>query len=73
MASATLDVKEVANNITLNVTLKHHKQWRVRLAVGAWLIRLAAWVMWMNVEFKEPVEIEEPVLQPRGTMGALGG
>ena len=48
----TLDTKQVAQDFTLTVTMDRAKIWRWRLAVGGWLIRLAAWVMWMDIEFK---------------------
>lgn len=47
-----LHVKTAAQNLTLHVQIKGVNQWRWRLALGAWLIRLAAWVMWLDVEFE---------------------
>jgi hypothetical protein len=47
-----VDSQDIANNLVLHVTLRREKQWRWRLAVGSWLIRLAAWVMWMNIDIE---------------------
>jgi hypothetical protein len=50
---ATLpDAKQMANNITLHVRVKRSNEWEWRLKVGLWLIRLAAWVMWMGIEIE---------------------
>jgi len=46
-----LDAQNIAHNLTLNVTITRMDQWRWRIALGSWLIRLAAWVMWVDVEF----------------------
>jgi hypothetical protein len=45
--------KQMANNITLTVRIKRGSEWGIRLKIGAWLIRLAAWVMWMDIEIEE--------------------
>jgi len=44
--------KELAHSFTIKVRIKHMGEWHWRLKIGAWLIRLAAWVMWMNVEIE---------------------
>ena len=48
-----IHVKDAAKwaHLTMKVKLRGVNQWRVRLWLGAQLIRLAAWVMWMDVEF----------------------
>lgn len=52
MATYIGSVRDAARQITVHVQLKGARQWRWRLHLGAWLIRLAAWIMWMNVEIK---------------------
>ena len=48
---ATLpSMKKIANGFTIRITFPQMNQWLWRLKIGVWLIRLAAWVMWMNVE-----------------------
>lgn len=48
-----VDIKDLSKRVTVSVTLWNIKQWRVRIWLGKILIRLAAWVMWVNVEFEE--------------------
>lgn len=50
----TVDAKELAKQVTLIVTLRLDRanQWLWRVKVASWLIRLAAWVMWVNVEIE---------------------
>ena len=50
MAQATLKAKSIANRITWEVHFKDKGQWAIRLWIAAQLIKLAAWVAWMNVE-----------------------
>jgi len=47
----TLDTKRLIQdqNMTLNVKIYNLNQWRWRLWLGKHIIRLAAWVMWMDV------------------------
>ena len=52
MASIDLHAKTIANNITMTVRFREGRQWAWRLKLGSWLIRLAAWVMWVNVELE---------------------
>ena len=52
MATYVGSVQDAARGITVHVHLKDARQWRWRLVLGSWLIRLAAWVMWMNVEIE---------------------
>ena len=48
-----LDTHHVVDGMgmMLKVKINGLNEWRWRLAVGGWLIRLAAWVMWMDIEF----------------------
>ena len=54
----TLDTKKLIQDhrMTLHVKIHRLNQWRWRLWAGSWLIRLAAWVMWMGVEIEEATE-----------------
>ena len=54
MATVQLDIKDMAQQCTLEARLVGSKQWKWRLKLAGWLIRLAAWVVWMNAD----VEIE---------------
>lgn len=45
--------KDLAGNITMRVNLRGIDAWRWRVKLGTWLIRLAAWVMWVNVEIDD--------------------
>ena len=47
------DAKQMAQSITLQVRIKRTDEWVLRLKIGSLLIRLAAWIMWMNVDIAE--------------------
>ena len=53
MAQAVFDAKAMAHNLTLTVRIQRMAQWRWRIKLGFWLIQLAAWVMWVNIEIDE--------------------
>ena len=53
MAEAVVDLKEIAQRITLHVKLDHAREWRWRCKVGTFLIALAARIMWMGIEWVE--------------------
>jgi len=55
MAETALDVKPLAQQMTLCVRSKRLRQWQWRITLGTWLICLAAQIMWMNVE----VQVED--------------
>jgi len=55
MATAQLNTRDLAHCITLEVKFKSSTQWVWRLKIASWLIRLAAWVAWVNVS----IEIED--------------
>ena len=61
----TIDTQEVAKRLTLTVVvrLRRLRAWRWRVALAGWLIRLAAWVAWVNLD----LEIVYP------DMGETGG
>jgi hypothetical protein len=52
------DAKQMAHSITLKVRLPRLNEWRARLKIGSWLIRLAAWVMWLNIDIQEMQEMD---------------
>jgi len=47
-----LDVRKLAHTLTLKVKLRRHAEFKLRAWIGMQLIRLAAWVMWLGVEFE---------------------
>jgi hypothetical protein len=47
------DAKELGGRVTMVVTIRRYNQWCFRIWLGVKLIRLAAWIMWMNVEIEE--------------------
>ena len=50
MAEAILDAKNMAHHITLTVKFQRMRQWRWRCWLGVQLIRLAALIMWVNLD-----------------------
>jgi hypothetical protein len=48
----TIDAKDLAKHITLTVRLGRLDHWLWRVNIAKWLIRLAAWIMWVNVEIE---------------------
>uniref|UniRef100_A0A6M3M1I0 Uncharacterized protein n=1 Tax=viral metagenome TaxID=1070528 RepID=A0A6M3M1I0_9ZZZZ len=54
MATDTVDIK--ARNLMDGVELKYRirglTEWNFRVWIGMQLIRLAAWIMWMDVEWQ---------------------
>jgi len=53
IGNITLDVKDdVLKQAVVKVKLSHAKQWRVRLAIAKWLMVLAAWIAWLDIEFE---------------------
>lgn len=54
MIDVNLDAKELAARVILNVKITNAAQWRIRTKIGRGLIRIAAWVMWCRIEFKDP-------------------
>ncbi len=50
---AEINLRDIASKITVTVTIKNETQWRWRIWLAVQLIKLAAWVAWMNVEFVE--------------------
>ena len=54
MAQSTLnvDAKTLASKVTLQITIQRGRRWQWRIAIGAWLIRLAALIMWVPIEME---------------------
>lgn len=52
MAAIDLDAKRLARQVTLTVKVKRYQGWRYRLTLAKGLIRLAAWIAWVNVELE---------------------
>jgi len=52
---AELDMKDPEGDMTMHVQLKRLNQWRWRLWISKTLIRIAAWVAWMDAD----IEIEK--------------
>jgi hypothetical protein len=48
-----VDAKDIANDVTIEITVIRYKQWVIRYNIGLWLIKLASLVMWCNVEIIE--------------------
>lgn len=46
---ADLDAKELANEVAIDVSIKHYRQFILRNWIAAQLIRLAAFVSWAEV------------------------
>jgi len=44
------DAKQIAGEVTLKAHLPRLTEWTWRVKIGAWLIRLAALIMWMDIE-----------------------
>lgn len=53
---ATINAKDLTNRMIMHVEIKRVRQWRIRVKVATLLIRLAAWVVCVNVEIKQPAE-----------------
>ena len=69
MAASTPDIsldtkKVVQENITLHVRIHKYHSWLLRVKVAEWLIRLAAWVAWMNIEIINDNDDSEVECQP---------
>lgn len=47
-----VDARELAAQLTLTVKMRRANQWLWRVKVASWLIRLAAVVMWVNIEIE---------------------
>ncbi len=52
------DAKNLASQVTVEVTIKNYQQWGARVWIGTKLIQFAAWLMWVNVVFISEFEDE---------------
>ena len=50
MPKLDVQMKDLAHKMTLVVRLKGVDRWAWRVRIATWLLRLAAWIAWMNVE-----------------------
>ncbi len=46
----SFDAKDIAGDLTVTVTIRRGREWRVRLWVATQLIRLATWIAWTEYE-----------------------
>lgn len=50
---AELDARDIASNLTVDVSIKRYNSWRIRLWIALRLIEFAAWLAWVNVEVND--------------------
>lgn len=50
MQTIEVDAKKIMNKVTLCVKLKRSRQSELRIKIGIWLIKLAALIMWIQLE-----------------------
>lgn len=48
-----LDTKILARHFTLTVRIRRMREWSIRIWIAKQLIRLAAFIMWVNVEIED--------------------
>ena len=46
----TFEASDLAEQLTMQVSVKGYQGWRFRLRIAVWLIRLAAWIARVNLE-----------------------
>ncbi len=51
--SSNVDTKKLANRFTMHLKMKRWDQWKFRVAIGFWLMRLAARIMWIHFEIED--------------------
>ena len=54
-----VDAKDLAQQMTVVVEIKHYRSWRIRLWIATRLISFAAWLAWLNIEFEQSEAIDE--------------
>jgi hypothetical protein len=52
----SIPISSVMKNVTCTAYVAGIKTWKVRLAAGIWLFKLAAWVTGMKVEVKVAIQ-----------------
>ena len=57
MALPIIDAKKIHNHMETKVIITRFQQGMIRYKVGLWLIKLAAFIMWTNVEVVESDDI----------------
>ena len=50
VGTTTVDAKDIASSLTVNVIIRRGYEWRWRLWVSTQLIRLACWIAWTDYE-----------------------
>jgi hypothetical protein len=53
---ATIDARDVARRFTLVTKTKRYHEWQFRIWLGLYLIRIAAWIMWIDIEVQHDDE-----------------
>lgn len=53
---ADFDAQDLAKRLTITVTIKRARQWRIRLWIAKQLIRLAGFIAWVDVEFVDDIK-----------------
>lgn len=57
MASTTgairFNTEDLAHHITMVVKFKQMREWKLRMVIGVWLMRLAALIMWVNIKVED--------------------
>ena len=48
-----IDAKDAASGLMVHVKIHRMRQWKARVTIAKWLCRLAAWVMWANIEIED--------------------
>lgn len=52
-ANQAVSMKEMAKEITMTIIITRVKEFKMRMKIAAWLIRLAGKIAWLNLEIKE--------------------
>ena len=50
---ANVDAKQIMNRVTMQIKIGRMNEFRVRAAIGVFLIKLAALIMWCNIEVED--------------------
>lgn len=53
MATAKVNIKEAAQKVVLTVKVKRMREYRFRLAVASFLVRLAGKIAWFKVRIED--------------------
>jgi len=50
--SADIKARDLMDGVELKYRISGLKEWSLRVWIGMQLIRLAAWIMWMDIEWQ---------------------